>query len=92
MNADQINEFGYDTSKIFRILHQMFTKKSLQRIKRPEKPIHRLEFEFNFQLRWTRNSAKKSDLLYSYECSCNLYDGLKNSDKSSKLILSNECS
>ena len=66
MNADQINEFGYDTSKIFRILHQMFTKKSLQRIKRPEKPIHSLKFDINFQLRRTRKSAKKSDLLYSY--------------------------
>ena len=66
MHADHINEFGHDTSKIFRIYTKMFTKKSLQRIKRPEKPIHRLEFDINFQLRWTRKSAKKSDLLYSY--------------------------
>ena len=27
MNADQINEFGFDTYQIFRILRQMFTKK-----------------------------------------------------------------
>ena len=84
MNADQINELV--------MIPPRFSKKSLQRIKRPEKPIHGLAVEINLQLRWTRNFAKQSDLLYSYECSCNLYDGLKNSDKSSKLILSNECS
>ena len=43
----------------------MFTKKRpLECVWRPEKPyIHRLEFEINFHLWWTRNFDKSPDLI-----------------------------
>ena len=77
MNADQINEFGSDTSKIFRLLRQIvyYEKPSRVWLKARETMHSQTSIWNQFLLWWTRNSDKNLDLILT---AMNAHDPMMN--------------